>query len=76
MRDEKAEVFISKDDSCGLAVGDVVRLMGLCEVEVSSIGDGLACKKSDKKPKDKIQWVQEGIPCKIIKPDGISEGLC
>ena len=74
--DGKADISISKTDACELAKGDVVRLMGLCAVEIDSVENEVVCTKSTGKPKGKLQWVQDGIACEIVKPGGKSRGVC
>ncbi len=72
----EAEVFISNDDACKLEKGDVLRLIGYCAVEVESVEGNPVCKTSNEKTKGKIQWIQDGVNCKIAKPEGTTHGLC
>ena len=72
----KAKIKISKTDACGLEKGMIVRLMGLCPVEVNDVGEKVVCEKTMEKPQGKLQWVQDGIICEILKPEGMSKGVC
>lgn len=74
--DGRAQVYISREDSCALKAGDVVRLIGFCAVQVEKVDSVLSCSVSSGKPKGKIQWVQGGFRCEVVKPDGTSKGLC
>jgi glutamyl-tRNA synthetase len=76
VEDGKTVVYVSKADAGGLSRGDVVRLMGLAAVEVEEAREELVCASSDKKPKDKIQWIQDGVPCEVVKPESAVTGLC
>ena len=71
-------LFICKSDLDGLKVGDKIRLKDLCNIEILSIEPAkarFAGTEIGKKMKI-IHWVPEdGIPVRVMKSDGLDEGL-
>jgi len=73
--DGKLNVFVSKKDYDSLKEGTEYRLMNLYNVVYR--GDGVADDQAGKNFKvPKLQWLTENIPCKILKPEGVIEGVC
>jgi glutamyl-tRNA synthetase len=71
-------LFICRSDLVGLKVGDKIRLKDLCNIEILSIEPAkarFAGTEVGKKMKI-IHWVPEnGLPIRVMKPDGMDEGL-
>jgi glutamyl-tRNA synthetase len=71
-------LFICRSDLVGLKVGDKIRLKDLCNIEILSIEPAkarFAGTEVGKKMKI-IHWVPEnGLPVRVMKPDGMDEGL-
>jgi glutamyl-tRNA synthetase len=72
-------LYIPRKDS-NLNEGDVVKLMGLPCVKVTSVGDGGLVAEydpSDGKKAAKVQCLQDYVDCAVMKPDGaLDMGYC
>lgn len=72
------ELFICGSDLEGLKIGDKVRLKDLCNVEITSLNPARAWAEGTKMSKriKIIHWAPEsGLPVKVMRPDGIDEGI-
>ncbi len=71
-------LVICRSDLDGLTVGDKIRLKDLCNIEILSKEPAkarFAGAEVGKKMKI-IHWVPEnGLPVRVMKPDGVDEGL-
>ncbi len=75
---EESCFYISKADT-EFGPSEVVKLMGLPCVEVSSVdADGVHTKyvPGNHKKTRKLQCVQDYVACTVIKPDGVDIGYC
>jgi len=72
-------LFICKSDLSGLKAGDKIRLKDLCNIEIVSLEPArarFAGKEVERKIKI-IHWAPaNGLPIKVMKPDGMDEGVC
>lgn len=72
-------LFICKSDLSGLKAGDKIRLKDLCNIEIVSLEPArarFAGKEVERKIKI-IHWAPaDGLPIKVMKPDGMDEGVC
>ena len=74
------KIFVTNDDLEKLEIGNRVRLKDLCNIELTSktvanyIGNDVSIIKEGAKI---IHWVYEGIPMKVVMPDGeVKKGIC
>ncbi len=75
--DNIINLMISKEDALFLDIGTEIRLKDLMNVFLKSKEPLIASNIEDKLDVKKIQWISEGIPCKVHMPTGdIAEGLC
>ncbi|MFQ6052236.1 MAG: glutamate--tRNA ligase [Candidatus Hydrothermarchaeota archaeon] len=75
--DSTIKVMISKEDAVLLDVGTEIRLKDLMNVLIKGKDPLIADMTEDRLDIKKIQWISEGVPCKIYMPNGdISRGLC
>ena len=72
------ELFICRSDLEGSKVGDVIRLKDLCNVQITSLEPAKARflgKDMGKRIKI-IHWAPaDGVKVRVLKPDGVDEGL-
>ena len=72
------KLFICKSDLDALKVGDIIRLKDLCNVEILSLEPArgsFAGKDMGKRTKI-IHWAPaNGLPVKVMRPDGVDEGI-
>ena len=71
-------LFICKSDLESLQVGDNIRLKDLCNVEITSLEPAKArfLGKDVGKRTKIIHWAPlDGLPVKVMKPDGVDEGI-
>jgi glutamyl-tRNA synthetase len=72
-------LFICKSDLSGLKAGDKIRLKDLCNIEIVSLEPArarFAGREVERKIKI-IHWAPaDGLPIKVMKPDGMDEGVC
>ena len=72
-------LYICKSDLSGLKAGDKIRLKDLCNIEISSLEPArarFAGREVERKIKI-IHWAPaDGLPIKVMKPDGMDEGVC
>ena len=72
------KLFICKSDLESLQVGDNIRLKDLCNVEITSLEPAKArfLGKDVGKRTKIIHWAPlDGLPVKVMKPDGVDEGI-
>jgi glutamyl-tRNA synthetase len=72
------KLFICKSDLVSLQVGDNIRLKDLCNVEITSLEPAKArfLGKDVGKRTKIIHWAPaNGLPVKVMKPDGVDEGI-
>jgi glutamyl-tRNA synthetase len=72
-------LFICNSDLSGLKEGDKIRLKDLCNIEIVSLEPArarFAGREVERKMKI-IHWAPaDGLPIKVMKPDGMDEGVC
>jgi glutamyl-tRNA synthetase len=72
-------LFICNSDLIGLKEGDKIRLKDLCNIEIVSLEPArarFAGREVERKMKI-IHWAPaDGLPIKVMKPDGMDEGVC
>ena len=72
-------LFICNSDLSGLKPGDKIRLKDLCNIEIVSLEPArarFAGREVERKIKI-IHWAPaDGLPIKVMKPDGMDEGVC
>ena len=71
-------LFICKSDLASLQAGDNIRLKDLCNVEITSLEPAKArfLGKDVGKRTKIIHWAPaNGLPVKVMKPDGVDEGM-
>jgi glutamyl-tRNA synthetase len=72
-------LFICRSDLSGLKAGDKIRLKDLCNIEIVSLEPARARfvgKEVERKMKI-VHWAPaDGLPIKVMKPDGVDEGVC
>ena len=72
-------LFICKSDLSALKAGDKIRLKDLCNIEIVSLEPArarFAGREVERKIKI-IHWAPaDGLPIKVMKPDGMDEGVC
>ncbi|MHC1631702.1 MAG: glutamate--tRNA ligase [Methanotrichaceae archaeon] len=78
----RSPILISGDDLAEMKVGDKIRLKYLCNLEIQSL-DPLRARSRGSDPQQAkdmkihiIHWApRNGIPVKVMRPDGIDQGI-
>jgi len=72
-------LFICRSDLSSLKAGDKIRLKDLCNIEMVNLEPArarFAGKEVERKMKI-VHWAPaDGLPIKVMKPDGVDEGVC
>jgi len=71
-------IFVCRSDLAGMNIGDRIRLKDFCNIEVTSLEPArarFAGTKVEKRMKI-IHWApQDGVAVRVLRPDGIDEGV-